>query len=344
MHCDIDIINPIDYQGWDDLLVSSQEYTFFHTSAWAKVLWETYHYRPLYFTLLDGNGLLALIPMMEVKSIFTGLRGVSLPFTDYCQAIITKEFQLQDMIDFVKEYGHRCNWKFIEIRGGHCPDAAGTTFFYRHRLKLTPNSEQIFSRFKDTTKRNIRKAIREGVEVNVYRSLEAVREYCRLHYITRKKHGLPPQPRSFFRKIYEHIISKNLGFIALASYGKINIAGSIFFDFKEKAVYKFGASDFKYQHLRANNLVMWEAIKLYAQNGYKSLCFGRTALDNIGLRRFKAGWGTDEQVIDYYKYDLQQNAFVTEASLLRNSHRRIFRIMPITLLKMLGSLLYKHIG
>jgi hypothetical protein len=344
MHCDIDIINPIDYQGWDDLLVSSQEYTFFHTSAWAKVLWETYHYRPLYFTLLDGNGLLALIPMMEVKSIFTGLRGVSLPFTDYCQAIITKEFQLQDMIDFVKEYGHRCNWKFIEIRGGHCPDAAGTTFFYRHRLKLTPNSEQIFSRFKDTTKRNIRKAIREGVEVNVYRSLEAVREYCRLHYITRKKHGLPPQPRSFFRKIYEHIISKNLGFIALASYGKINIAGSIFFDFKEKAVYKFGASDFKYQHLRANNLVMWEAIKLYAQNGYKSLCFGRTALDNIGLRRFKAGWGTDEQVMNYYKYDLQQNAFVTEASLLRNSHRRIFRIMPITLLKMLGSLLYKHIG
>ena len=103
MHCDIDIINPIDYQGWDDLLVSSQEYTFFHTSAWAKVLWETYHYRPLYFTLLDGNGLLALMPMMEVKSIFTGLRGVSLPFTDYCRAIITKEFQLQDMIDFVKE-------------------------------------------------------------------------------------------------------------------------------------------------------------------------------------------------------------------------------------------------
>jgi hypothetical protein len=344
MPYDIEIINPVDYCGWDDLLASNPESTFFHTAAWAKVLSETYNYRPLYFTICDDNGLVALIPMMEVKSIFTGLRGVSLPFTDYCQAIITKRCQFQDMFDFVKEYGRKCNWKFIEIRGGDYPDETAVNFFYGHRLKLTPNSEQIFSRFDDATKRNIRKAIREGVEVNIHRSMDAVKEFCRLHYITRKKHGLPPQPWSFFAKIYEHIISKNLGFIAIASYDKINIAGSVFFNFKEKSLYKFGASDFKYQHLRANNLVMWEAIKLCAQNGYQSFCFGRTEPANTGLRRFKCGWGTEEQIINYYKYDLQQNAFVTETPLVKNSHRRIFGSMPIPLLKIFGSLLYKHMG
>jgi hypothetical protein len=344
MHHNIDIVNPIDYRGWDELLASNQECTFFHTAAWAKVLAETYHYHPLYFTLSDDNKLVALIPMMEVKSIFTGLRGVSLPFTDYCQAIITKQSQLQDMVDFVKEYGRKCNWKSIEIRGGDYPDATATAFFYRHRLKLVPNSDQIFSQFKDTTQRNIRKATRQGVEVNVYRSLDAVKEYYRLHCITRKKHGSPPQPWSFFEKIYEHIISKGLGFIALASYGKINIAGAVFFNFREKSVYKFGASNSKYQHLRANNLIMWEAIKLCAQNGHQSLCLGRTEPDNTGLRRFKAGWGTEEQVVNYYRYDLRQNAFVTKAPLLRNAHRRIFSIMPTPLLKMVGSMLYKHIG
>ena len=344
MHYDIDIINPIDSRGWDDLLVSSREYTFFHTTAWAKVLWETYHYRPLYFTLHNGNKLLALIPMMEVKSIFTGLRGISLPFTDFCEPITAKGIHVQDIIEFVKEYGRKRGWKFIECRGGHYSGITAETSFYRHRLNLTLGTEQIFSRLRSNTRRNIKKAMREGVEVDICRSLESVKEYCRLHYMARKRHGIPPQPRSFFKKIYEHIISKNMGLIALASYGKRNIAGSIFFNFKDKSVYKFGASDSKYQHLRASNLVMWEAIKFYAQNGCQSLCFGRTALDNIGLRRFKAGWGTDEQIISYYKYDLQQNVFVTETSLLRNSHRRIFRLMPIPLLKVLGSLLYKHIG
>ena len=344
MRYDIDIVNPVEYQGWDDLLASSRQYSFFHTSEWAKVLWETYHYRPVYFTIIDNNRLLALFPVMEVKSIFTGLRGVSLPFTDYCQTIITDEIEREDMLDFVKEYGRRCKWKFIETRDGHYPDATATASFYRHSLKLTPDTGQIFSGFKDSTKRNIRKAMRMGVEVEICRTSEAVDEYCRLHYITRKKHGLPPQPRCFFQKIYEHIISKELGFIALACYHKKNIAGALFLNFKEKSLFKFGASDHTCQHLRTNDLVMWEAIKWCAQNKYQSLCFGRTALDNTGLRRFKAGWGADEQIINYYRYDLRQNAFVIETSALKNFHHRIFKIMPIPLLRILGSLLYRHIG
>jgi hypothetical protein len=89
---------------------------------------------------------------------------------------------------------------------------------------------------------------------------------------------------------------------------------------------------------------MWEAIKLCAQNGHQNFCFGRTEPDNTGLRRFKCGWGTEEQIINYYKYDLQQNAFVTETPLVKKFHRRIFGSMPIPLLKIFGSLLYKHIG
>jgi hypothetical protein len=344
MHHNVDIINPTEYDGWDDLVASSSKSTFFHTAAWARVLSETYNYRPLYFTLRDDNRLLALIPMMEVKSIFTGLRGVSLPFTDYCQAIAASQSQLHDVLDFAKEYGRKCHWKFIEIRGGNYPDAAVMGFFYRHTLKLKADSEQMFSRLDDAAKRNIRKAQREGVKVTVHRSLDAVKEFCRMHYMTRKKHGLPPQPWSFFKKIYEHIISKNLGFIVLASYGKINIAGSVFFNFKEKCLYKFGASDFKYQHLRANNLVMWEAIKLCAQDGRQNFCFGRTEPDNTGLRRFKCGWGAEEQIINYYKYDLYRDTFVTATPIVKNYHYRIFSGMPIPLLKVCGSLLYKHMG
>jgi len=50
--------------------------------------------------------------------------------------------------------------------------------------------------------------------------------------------------------------------VVLASFDQENVAGAIYFHLGEKAVFKYGASDKKFQHLRANNLVMWEAIKL----------------------------------------------------------------------------------
>jgi hypothetical protein len=341
----IKTLDPIDHPGWDEMLSSDDGYTFFHTSVWAKVLSETYSYRPVYFTLLDDNRLLGLIPMMEVRSILGTRRGVSLPFTDYCDPVISSEFEMQDIIDVIKEYGHQRGWESIEFRGGGFPDATTkSASFYRHILTLDPDIEQLFSRLKSNTRRNIRKAVREGIRVEIVTSVQAVDEYYRLHCMTRKRHGVPPQPHSFFRKIHEHIIAKNLGFVILAYYEKTAVAGSIFFGFKDKAIYKFGASDIANQHLRPADLVMWEGIKWYAQNGYRSFCFGRTAMDNTGLRQFKSRWDAVEQVIDYFKYDLRQDVFTTEESLVKNSHQRIFRKMPIPMLKVVGSLAYKYIG
>jgi lipid II:glycine glycyltransferase (peptidoglycan interpeptide bridge formation enzyme) len=162
--------------------------------------------------------------------------------------------------------------------------------------------------------------------------------------MTRKEHGLPPQPFNFFKNIYDHVISKNLGMVTLASLGQENVAGAIYFHFGEKALYKYGASDKKIQQLRPNNLVMWEAIKWYSQNGYKSLCFGRTEPENQGLIQFKSGWGTTEQQINYYRYDFKKEAFVTGTSKVTGFHNKIFRRMPAPLLRGIGSALYKHVG
>ena len=83
----ISIINPIEHPHWDDLLLTADRATFFHTTAWARVLSESYGYKPLYFTIIDDGKLAGLIPVMEIESLLTGKRGVSLPFTDFCPPV-----------------------------------------------------------------------------------------------------------------------------------------------------------------------------------------------------------------------------------------------------------------
>ncbi len=342
----IQIVNPVTFEGWDDLLLSRPQATIFHSSAWARVLSESYRYTPFYFAVMDGNRLSALLPVMEVKSILTGSRGVSLPFTDYCDPIVDRETGFQSLLDDVIEYGRRRGWKFLEIRGGQgvLGSVSPSSSFLGHNVELSEDEEEMFYGFKDSARRNIKKANREGVEVGVFDSLESVREFYRLNCLTRRDHGLPPQPLTFFEKVHEHIIGKDHGFIVLGSYRDRYIGGAVFFHFGRKALYKYGASDRKFQRLRANNLVMWEAIRWLCERGFKSLCLGRTEPDNEGLLQFKSGLRPTERPINYYRYDLKKGSFVSGSSKARGFHNGIFRKLPIPLLSASGNLLYRHFG
>ena len=135
-----------------------------------------------------------------------------------------------------------------------------------------------------------------------------------------------------------------MGFIVTASVNNIVIAANVYFKFGNEVIYKYGASDKKFQHLRANNLVMWEAIKWSADQGFEKLCFGRTEPENKGLMQFKAGWGAKPYKIYYYKYDLQKNVFTANPSDINPLFKKIFSKLPLPVLGMLGRILYRHMG
>jgi hypothetical protein len=342
----IEIVDPLSYPGWDDLVIASGKGSFFHSSNWARVLYESYGYRPVYFAFLKDEGCRALVPFMEVKSCITGKRGVSLPFTDYCEPIMQCGCTIGDVTEHIVRFGKKSGWRYIELRsgGGQPPWIPASSFYYGHVLDISRDENTLFTSFRQSTRRNIKKAEREGVEVAVCSSLCSVREFYRLNCMTRKSHGLPPQPYRFFEKVYEHVVSKGQGMVVLADYNGKTIAGGMYFNFGDKAMYKYGASDSAYQHLRANNLVMWEAIRHYAKKGFTSFCFGRTEPENSGLLQFKRGWGGREQVLNYYKYDLKRDSYVSEPSKLRGFHNKIFANMPVPFLKLTGYFLYKHMG
>jgi hypothetical protein len=342
----LSIINPLNYPGWDNMVLETDNYSFFHTSHWARVLSESYGYQPLYFVKIVDGKLNILFPFMEIISILTGKRGVSLPFTDYCEPIISEKNNFQDAMNYLIEYAKKAGWKYMEIRanGSIFNGIPPSSFYYGHTLDLSQGIERIFPNLRDSTRRNIRKAEREGIKVTIGNSLEYVSEFYRLNCLTRKMHGLPPQPFSFFKSIHAHVISCNHGIVVLGSHKGTSVSGSVYFHFGEKAFYKYGASDRSYQHLRPNTLIMWEAIKHYAKKGCKTLCFGRTEPENSGLRQFKTACNTKEHIIPYYKYNLSTGSFVIISSKEKGFHNRIFANMPIPLLKMTGALLYKHMG
>ncbi len=342
----LEILNPFTRPEWDRLAIAHPACSFFHSSAWARVLSEAYGYKPCYATAFGDNGLFACLPMMEVSSFITGKRGVSLPFTDSCEPLVGDRISFNALMDTAKEYGKKAGWDYLEIRGGS-NFFAGTkpsVLYLGHTLDLTPGESKLFSGFSASTRRNVRKAEKESVEVVISTRMEAMMEFCLLNRITRKQHGLPAQPLPFFRAVQERVLSKGLGFIAQARYQGNTIAASVFFVFGRTALYKFGASAMEYQRLRANNLVMWEAIKHLTTHGIEILSFGRTDPEQEGLRRFKLGWGAQEHAISYYHHALRQNRFARHRELVNDFGKNLFRKLPLPMLNAIGSLVYRHTG
>lgn len=343
---DIRICNPLDFPGWDDALIPMRDHSIFHTTFWARVLIESYGYRPRYFAAMEGEKLKAVIPVMEVRSFLTGRRGVSLPFTDFCEPLVCDGASRSSLNETVIRHGKESGWRSVEWRGGVEPfrNARPSTSFFRHTVRLTNRENGLESSLRSSTRRNIRKATREGVEVSLSHGLEAVEQFYRLNCVTRRDHGLPPQPFSFFRKIYEHIVSGERGFVALAKYKGKTIAGAVYFHFGKNAIYKFGASDKRHQELRANNLVMWEAIRWLQSRGFESLSLGRTEPDNKGLLQFKRGWNTEEEIVRYYRFNLSTERFTQSELLPGTTYTRFARAMPIPILRMIGAAMYRHVG
>jgi lipid II:glycine glycyltransferase (peptidoglycan interpeptide bridge formation enzyme) len=211
-------------------------------------------------------------------------------------------------------------------------------------LQLSGPEDRIFSGFKSNTRRNINKAVKEGVRVELGHALESVKAYYRLHCITRRDHGLPPQPFFFFKKIYDHVIGAGSGFTVLAFLKDVCIAGAVYLHFGKTAIYKFGASNKKYQYLRPNNLVMWEAIRESVKRGFQSFSFGKTEMDNEGLLQFKRSWNPKEEFAGYHKFDLKTGTFRGKSIGVKGFYNRIFDITPIPILRVMGAAMYRHLG
>jgi Acetyltransferase (GNAT) domain len=339
------ILDPVRDPAWDHVVALHREAGCFHTCAWAKVLHQTYGHQPFYLRFSRGRRLAALVPLMEVRSLFTGRRGVCLPFSDVCEPLIFDPEAVDLVRDRLVRFAQERHWKHLEIRGGRsfqlAPSAAAR--FYGHALDLRNGVEQLTTRFDSAVRRAVRKAERSDVKAVVVRNRPAITDFYRLHVQTRRRHGLPPQPASFFLNIYDQIIKPGLGFIVLARHESQPIAAAIFFRFGKNALYKYGASDKRFQEFRANNLVMWQGIQFLARNGAETLQFGRTECKNDGLRRFKLSWGSEEDTIDYFRVDPLGRQCLAPVPRDSGFHKKIFGRLPLIFNRLAGSIIYPHL-
>ena len=311
-----------------------------------RVLHETYGYTPCFPITSQGEALGSLLPLMDVRSVLTGHRGVSLPFSDFCDALCSPGHGAELLVEAAIHHAREKSWQHVDFRMGFgIPESVPrTVHYFTHELDLRKGEDSIWFGLDGAARRSIRKARNARVVTSIGHDEAAMREFFKLHCLTRKRHGVPPQPYAFFANVWRHLVNQGDATIMLASHHGRTIAAKIFMHFGNVVIFKFGASDLAFQHLRPNNLLMWEAISRYVAAGKHVLHMGRNEIDNAGLRRYKLTWGTNENQLFYHRYSSTHGDFISGRNPQQGWQHATFRRLPVPVMKVIGSLIYPHMA
>ena len=332
----------IDDPRWTAFIESQPDATLFHHPAWVQVLAEAYGYHAFLIVHRDEDGnIVAGMPVLDVRNALRGRRQISLPFTDSCPPLARNA---QQLTFFAQEL---TRWQVdaqssIEIHGV-LPDLDGidrVQVGFGHQLSLERDPARVFSRFHPNIRRWIRKSVREGLTVRLGTSPADLEPFYRLHWQTRRRLGVPLQPRSFFDSLWRRVIEPGFGFVAFVYLRERPIAADLFLAWNGTLIGKFNASDQQFWSLRPNNLVVWAGIEWACRRGYRVLDFGKTDSENAGLRDFKMGWGSTEVPL-FYSY-LGGPAPGPRDGLAARVLTRVIQASPPVVCRVAGELLYRQ--
>lgn len=285
----------LDDPRWRAFVQSVPTASPFHQPEWGRLIADCYRYDAFVCALQTGDQLVAGVPLIEAKIPLRGRRWISLPFTDSCEPLASDPSALAVLAAGLERKRQAAGVKRVEIRGA-LPGADARAQAVTHALELEPDADAVFARFKQKSVRHaIRQSERKGVTVRMGRTRDdLLGTFYSLHVATRRRLGTPVQPRRYFELLWERIIAPGHGFVLVAEANGAPIAAAVFLAANGEIVYKYSASDADAWSLRPNNALLWHAIRWGCENGFRRFEFGRSELENEGLRSFKRSWGTEE--------------------------------------------------
>jgi CelD/BcsL family acetyltransferase involved in cellulose biosynthesis len=333
---------PIPYADplWVEFVESQPEAGPFHLADWMSVICDCYHFEGFVLAVRDTAGeIVAGAPVVTVRSPLGRARWVSLPYSDSCPLLVRSDADTEAVVSALRDHVLESDVQGLEIRTGVpaaenvWPEQVG----YNHAVELPADPAGLKPNKGHRYSRN--RAIRLGVEVTRGTAAEDVAAFYHLHTLTRRRHGVPVQPRRFFDLIWERMIEPGHGFVAKATRDGVLLAAAVYLHHNRILTAKYHASDPAQPDAGAGYLVDWQTMVDACNEGYRTLDMGRSDFDADGLRLYKSSWGAVEQPL-VYTYMSRTPRGSSRPTLGELPHR-IIRSSPLWVCRGLGEVFYR---
>ncbi len=323
---------------WNRLVHEDPNSSLYHSERWISLLERTYRFRMFVALLKSGSEVRAACALARVGKPFAR-RFVALPFSDSCPPLANSAEARTELLRSLPQNRKQS----YEIRGSKLAFPWQTvTCFNSWRIDYSFGRSQLYRNLSSNFRRNIAKAQRAGVTIKRGCDRNSLERFRCLHEVTRHQHGLPTQPVRFFRVLHQLFSEANDLQVWTASLHGRDLAAIVLLHHGRAVYYKWSARTNR-DVTGAGHLLLWNIIEEWADR-CEWLDLGRSDERNLGLSRFKRETGAVRIPLPYSFVPRAPREISPEIpSTIQNAAAPLWRHMPITAYRLLGSLAYKYL-
>lgn len=337
-----------DWKEWDAFVRRHPDASIYHLSDWARVLKRGFGYAARSVAIRDASGkITALAPIFEVKGLASRrLSGV--PFRDRGGVLATSPDSERAAYAAARHALKNSGASSLALKSCTAVDeeiarAEGFSVSkYWVHSAMPLQKGDLWGRVGKKNRNMVRQAERNALTFEWRRGPEHAGAWHQLHRATQSRLGVPVFPRSLFEAMLDEGREWARFLIILGPKGPV--AGGLFFAFADRYVYGYSASTAEGQEMRANDLMLFEALREAERSGARSFDFGSDSPKQESLLAFKKKWGAVQSLTTVLSIPASNEERNDSSSGLYSLARGVGRRLPAPLWAALTSPLVRKLG
>jgi FemAB-related protein (PEP-CTERM system-associated) len=329
---------------WNGFVAASDRASFYHRAEWRRINEECFGHRTCYLGALDGDRIVGILPLVQVKSRLFGNIGCSLPFVNYGGPCGVDDEVERALLRASEAVAGEWGVDYLEMRstrplGEQYPCSMHKVSM---TLELQPDPEQVFAAYKGDHRKDIRRAYKYGF-VARFGTLDLLDDFYAVLRESWRDLGTPIYAQSYMRRVLEAFPASTRICVVHAEDGT-PAAGAFIGEHNGTVEGLWLGTRGQYRRQMVGYVLYWELIRDACLRGQSRFHLGRSTAES-GSEQFKRKWNASPKQL-YWQYLLRNGAGIPQLN-VRNPKYHLaiaaWRKLPVGVTERIGPLIARSI-
>jgi FemAB-related protein (PEP-CTERM system-associated) len=292
----VDLAKPADHQAWTAFVESHPDAGVFHDWRWLGIIERSFGHINRSLIAWQGESVVGILPLMEVKTLLFGHTLVSLPFCQWAGPLTQSNQAAAALRASVVECARDLGVTQLELRNTQPGEFGWPSQDQLYVLFRKPIEADDESNLKAIPRKQ-RAMIRKGIanELDAHRC--SVESFYRLYTDNVHRHGTPCAPLTFFKAI-QSAFGNDCEFLMVKDMVGTDLSCVLTLYWRNQ-VFPFYAGDSeRARATAANDFKYWEVMRRGVERGCTIFNYGRSKR-GTGSFDFKRNWGFEPEPLHY---------------------------------------------
>lgn len=340
------IVRPFegsDAARWNEFVFACPDATFFHRIEWQDLMQRIFRHRTHYLLAERGGNIVAVLPLVEVKSALFGHALTSLPFAVY-GGVAGHDPEAVEMLEAAAEaVARKAGVQHLEYRnlGERHPEWPRQDLYVTFRKEIEADDEANMQAIPRKQRAMVRKGIKNGLCSEIDTSAD---RFFALYSDNVLRHGTPALPKKFFEALLE-VFGRDCDIMTVTTEDGKPLSTVLTFYFRDEILPYYAGDDLAARDLAANDFKYWELMRHAVARGCRIFDYGRSKV-GTGPYHFKKNWGFEPVPLSY-EYRLFKRDSVPQNNPMNPKYRAfiaLWKRLPIGVANWLGPVLVRNLG